>query len=268
MDCLGVTGLDVRVELRLRGDRADELDSLLRQAWSRCLDVPAEREGEPISLTLAAASPAASQLTRGGSSLSADEAERLMVRATQSITGSVIAAQAGNLLMFHAGSLSHPATGASVVFVAPGGTGKTTLCRTLGRHYGYLTDETVGIEQGGRIMPYPKPLSIRTDPTSYHKNEHSPDELGLAVAHPRPYVARVILLARDDHHKDVPEWEELPLLDAIAALAPETSSLSELGQGLRRCAELIDATGPVLRVRYSEAESLTGLVADLIGGVE
>lgn len=267
MDCLGVTGLDVRVELRLSGDRADELDGLLRRAWSRCLDVPAEREGEPISLTLAADSSTPSRLTRGGPTLSADEAERLMVRTTQSITGSVIAAQAGNLLMFHAGSLSHPSTGASVVFVAPGGTGKTTLCRTLGRHYGYLTDETVGIDLSRRIMPYPKPLSIRTDPTSYRKNEHSPDELGLAVAHPHPYVARVILLSRDDEHHDVPEWEELPLLDAIAALAPETSSLSELGDGLHRCADLIEATGPVLRVRYSEADSLTGLVAELIGGV-
>ena len=34
--------------------------------------------------------------------------------------------------MFHAGGLANLDTGATIAFVAPGGTGKTTLVRTLG----------------------------------------------------------------------------------------------------------------------------------------
>lgn len=47
--------------------------------------------------------------------------------------------------MLHAGAVCHPDTSSSIAYAAPGGTGKTTLTRVLGRRYGYLTDETVGI---------------------------------------------------------------------------------------------------------------------------
>lgn len=271
MDRLGVTGLDVRVELRLTGERADELASLMRVAWSRCLDQPASRHSEPITLALdEERDSSTNEMTGAPSTLADDDAERLMVRATQSVTSAAIAAQAGNLLMFHAGALSHPITGASLVFVAPGGTGKTTLGRTLGRRFGYLTDETVGIDHDGAILPYPKPLSIRTDHASAWapKQERSPDEFGLLPAHPRPFVARMILLERSIDHLGQPFADELPLLDAITALAPETSSLSALDRGLNRCADLIESTGPVLRVRYAEAETLHALVTELIGRTE
>lgn len=264
MDRLAVTALDVRVELLLQGSRAGELDTLLRRAWSRCLDLPHRRQGDPITLTLDDV-PVDSSLVRGSGTLADDDADRLLVFATQSITGAAITAQAGHLLMFHAGAVSHPSTGAGLVFVAPGGTGKTTLSRTLGQRYGYLSDETVGVDRAGRILPYPKPLSIRAKPAAPHKHEFSPDELGLGTAHPKPQVARIILLERSDHHVDEPEITELPLLDAIAALAPETSSLSALDRGLAFCADLIERTGPVLRVRYAEAETIIPLAAELIG---
>ncbi len=99
------------------------------------------------------------------------------------------------------------------------------------------------------------------------KQEHSPDELGLARAPAEAQVARLVLLDRQDGHGDNPDIVELDLLDAITALAPQTSALYALPTGLRWCAELIEATEPVLRVRYAEAESLRGLAADLIGPV-
>ncbi|GAA4403401.1 hypothetical protein GCM10023153_33390 [Ornithinibacter aureus] len=42
--------------------------------------------------------------------------------------------------------------GASLVYVAPGGTGKTTLSRLLGRRFGDLTDETVGVDEAGMVV--------------------------------------------------------------------------------------------------------------------
>lgn len=266
MDRLRVSGLGVGVELQLSGSRSEDLGGLLRSAWARCLDRPAELEADPITLSLetpAGASEPASP--RGSAQIWTNDADSLMVMATQAVTAALIKAQAGRLLMFHAGALSHPDTGASVVFVAPGGTGKTTLARRLGHRYGYLTDETVGIDPAGRILPYPKPLSLRTEGAAY-KREFSPDDLGLLPAHPKPFVARIIMIERSDLHQDDPVVEELPLLTAISGLAPESSSLSSLDRGLHRCADLIEATGPVLRVRYSEADGLLGLMSELVGG--
>lgn len=41
----------------------------------------------------------------------------------------LISTQTGRLLMFHAGAVAHPVIGRSLVFIAEGGTGKTTLAR-------------------------------------------------------------------------------------------------------------------------------------------
>lgn len=186
-----------------------------------------------------------------------------MPAATQAITRSYIASQTGTHLMFHAGALAHPLTNRALVLVAPGGTGKTTLTRTLGTRYRYLTDETVAVDTDGRALPYPKPLSIRT-PGRLHKVETSPDELGLlADAGPAP-VARVLILDRSEHHS-APHIEQMDLFDAVMELAPQTSALAALDAGLHRLAGLIGATGPVLKVHYRDAGSLAPLVADLIG---
>ena len=167
--------------------------------------------------------------------------------------------------MLHAGAVCHPDTGRSLVYVAEGGTGKTTLTRVLARNYGYLTDETVGIDADHRVLPYPKPLSVRAPEGPGPKEEHSPDDLGLVRPPAEREVVRLVLLDREDGHGDEPDVAELGLLDAVTAIAPQTSALYALPSGLRRCADLIEATGPVLRVRYSEAESLRDLTAELIG---
>ena len=59
---------------------------------------------------------------------------------TQSVTRAAIDSRAGTALMLHAGGLCDPTSGASIVYVAPGGTGKTTLTRVLGRGRGYPLD--------------------------------------------------------------------------------------------------------------------------------
>jgi hypothetical protein len=185
---------------------------------------------------------------------------------TQRVTRALIAAQAGRLLMVHAGAVSHPVTGASLVYVAPGGTGKTTLSRRLGQSFGYLTDETVGMDADGRILPYPKPLSVRRESQPGVKDELSPDALGLLAAPPTPVASRVVLLARDADATTA-EVEEVPFMDAVFALTEQSSSLSALPRPLHRMAELVDRAGPVLRLRYAEAADLDGTLFSLLGGV-
>ena len=182
-------------------------------------------------------------------------AKRLMTT-TQDITRALIRSQRGRLLMLHAGAVSHPETGESLVYVAPGGTGKTTLSRLLGRSFGYLTDETVGLDATGTILPYPKPLSVRADQPGL-KHEVSPDALGLLPAPAQPRVARVVLLDRrvDAHEAEV---EEVGFMDALFALTEQSSSLPMLDRPLHRLADAhryrgASAARPIRRSRGRRA---------------
>ena len=263
---LSLGGIGARLELRLGGPRVEELESRLRTAWARCLDPVGGVDAGSLPVALLDPPGELANLDRDAEELFGDDVELLLLRTTQAVTTRLIEARAGDVLMFHAGAVCHPVTGASLVFVAESGTGKTTLTRTLAGHYGYLTDETVAITTQNRIVAYPKPLSVRSQ-DSYFKQDLAPDDLLAAPGHIEPQVARLVLLDRDDDHHGEPSVEELDLFDAITALAPQTSSLHSLPRGLHRCAQLIEATGPVLRVRYREAPSLAPLAAQLIGEV-
>lgn len=261
MSVVTVAGIGATVRVRLDGSRSEELSSEFRRVWSRCL-APDEPGDVDVRADLFA--PGQPRPSHGDDGRITDsEVGPLLQRLTQAITAKLVAKQVGKLLLLHAGAVSHPATGASLVFVAPGGTGKTTLARLLGTTYGYLTDETVGIAADGRILPYPKPLSIR-DGSARHKRETSPDELGLLTAPPNPWVRQVVLLRRSRLASG--RASELSLINAIAAITPESSSLSKLDQGLHRLADLINTTSPVQRWTYSEAEQMVtparGLLED------
>ena len=254
---LPLSALGTRVDVHCTGNCADLLASSMRMAWSRCLI----GDDGPTPPRVRAATPVSARLDDAN-----DLAQRLMLT-TQSITRALITAQAGNLLMLHAGAVSHPTTGQSLVYVAAGGTGKTTLTRRLGQSCGYLTDETVGIDEAGVILPYPKPLSVRRPDGYGPKDEVSPDALGLLAAHPRPSVARVVLLNRgpDSARHAV---EEVPFMDALVALTEQSSSLPRMDRPLHRLANFIDAVGPVLRVTYTEASDVDAELLALVGGLK
>lgn len=228
-------------------------------AWARCVADSDVAGDLPAIADLAAPSPADDS----------DESVRAaMQRLSQSVTRHVIGAQTGNLLMFHAGAVSHPVTGRSLVYVAPSGTGKTTLSQLLGTSNGYITDETAAIDPAtARILPYPKPLSVSPDGTR-RKRETPPDDLGLLPAHATPRLARIILLRRDPELTGGPLVEELGTLDAILALLPESSGTVRLRRPLHLLSDLLDATGPVLRFTYREAADIVVQASALIGGVE
>lgn len=250
-EVLRLHGLGAVVEVRCTGSAAAELEAAMRRAWSRCLEVPALSPIEALPLTL--------RLDDG------TDLPRQLMLATQQVTKNLIQARAGDLLMFHAGAVSDPLTGRSLVYIARGGTGKTTLSRILGKRLGYLTDESVGIDAAGVIHPYPKPLSVRRAETPELKDEVSPDALGLLPAPEVSTVTRLVLLDRRPGMVSS-DLAEVPFMDAVMAIVEQSSALPELPRPLQRLAELIDETGPVTRLRYSEAahpeESLIALVQE------
>ncbi|GAA4407666.1 hypothetical protein GCM10023168_23960 [Fodinibacter luteus] len=252
---LRLVALGTRLEVRCTGDSRDLLASSMRLAWSRCLDTdddtqqPAPAEAEPVE----------ARLDDPG------DLDRRLMLTTQDITRALISAQIGSLLMLHAGAVSNPLTGQSLVYVAAGGTGKTTLTRRLGQRFGYLTDETVGVDEALTILPYPKPLSVRRPDGLGPKDEVSPDTLRLELAPPQPHVARVVLLDRRPEWVQ-PEVEEVLFMDALFALTEQSSSLPRLDRPLHRLGDLIDTCGPVLRVRYAESAEIENDLAHIIGG--
>lgn len=78
--------------------------------------------------------------------------------------------------MMHAAGVVDEA-GRVVALVGPSGRGKTTAARTLAARYGYVSDETIGIDAQGNVLPYRKPLSIIED--GLWKTQRPPSELGL-----------------------------------------------------------------------------------------
>ncbi len=254
-EVLRLHGLGADVEVRCTGRAAPEFTSALRDAWSRCMVSDDAGDGT---------APVAEEVV-----VHTEDDKRLphqLQMCTQRITRSLIAARAGQLLMLHAGAVSSPTTGASLVYVAPGGTGKTTMSCLLGGRFGYVTDETVGIDEAGTIHPYPKPLSVRRPDQGALKDEVSPDALGLLSSPVFPRLARIVLL---DRHSDIGnvELEELPFMDALFELVQQASYLSRLPRPLHFLADIMDRTGPVFRLRYSEAahvqKDLTALVGEL-----
>ena len=74
----------------------------------------------------------------------------------------------------------------------------------------------------------------------------------------------MVVLVRDARAA-VPRVRQLGLLDAIAAITPQSSSLYALPRGLHWCADLIRNTAPVLEVTYAEAGTLIPLAEQWIG---
>ncbi len=250
-----IGGIGASVRVLVQGQDQDLVIAELRTAWSRALAPHGQLRGAPVHASL----QPDQNMRRGGTRVVSPTLKQLLQATTQAITASLITAQAGRVLMFHAGAVSHRETGDTAVFVAAGGTGKTTLTRLASQHYGYVTDETVAVDQSGAILPYPKPLSVRSG-DGEPKAELSPDDLNLLRPLAAPRVRQLILLRRQADHEGV-DVETLHVMDAILDLAPETSSLGRLDRGLHRLADLIHATAPVQRWTYREATDLMPLLA-------
>lgn len=241
------------------GTDADQaLADELRRLWRRCI-VEDARPQDTVRFALTDEPSTDETLVTGR------DAEALLTAATQVITRAVIRQQIGLQLLLHAGCVAHPTTGAALAFIAAGGTGKTTLATTMSRSYAYVTDETVAIDTDGVIEPYEKPLSV-VGVGKWHKGERSPDDFDLVELRVPPVLTGLVLLNRDEHVEGV-IVDEVPLLDAIEEMAPQSSSLHRLPEPLQYVARIIDMVDGVQRWTYSEHSALVPLIEQRLGAI-
>ena len=260
-----VDAFGVHVEVLVRGDRAGEVLDRLARLWEFCA-APAGATGEVTAHVVFDSAPHAWAAADADGVVSRAEIEDLLQVLTQRITLSAIDARAGECLMLHAACIADPLTGAAAAFVAPGGTGKTTLVSTLGPGRWYVTDETTVVLDDRTVVPYPKPLSVRRRPDSLFKDETPPSSVGLVAPGARVHLAALCLLARDPRHEGEPTVETLPTLDALVALVPQTSYLPEMARPLQRLAALCESLGGVHRITYRESADVAGLLDEMVGG--
>lgn len=243
--------------IRIRTPDAAAAD-LVRRAWH----LAALPEGEGARREVPA-ERTVDMLVDGQHAIREGELPQAMVMLTQRVTLTALTARRGRAVHLHAGGICHPRTGAAFVYVAPGGTGKTTLTRTLGAGYAYLSDETIAVARDGSIAPYLKPLSVRREASGGIKDELAPGDCGLRAPTVPAHLAALVILRR------VPgatlDVETVGTMDAVVALSPETSAIAALDSPLRRVADLVESVGGLRIVTYSEGAQLAPLVADTIG---
>jgi hypothetical protein len=263
-----------RISLELIGNRVDVVASgsgaavvarAIESAWDRCLAAPATPVPAAAVLevvldddfrVLAAA--------RERHSLSDHLLLPLMSRLSSALTLKAIELQHGRMLLLHACALADPHTGNAVVLIAPSGTGKTTAAIALGKQLGYLTDETAAIGVDDVVFPYPKPLSVIVKEAA-PKHQISASALGLMHAPDRSRVTGMALLQRVDTEQ-APRTQVVPTLEALAAVAAQSSAIQLLPRPLHLLAELFGRIGGVRRITYHEIGDAAPLIRKLTRG--
>ncbi|MCC6270176.1 MAG: hypothetical protein IT190_02745 [Microbacteriaceae bacterium] len=240
------------VHVEAVGLRDDEAQSL-RNAWARCRPTPGSRSVELLA-DIGGATPDAVAL-----------GHQLSTR----ITLALIELVRDELLLLHACAIAHQNTGAVMALIGPSGRGKTTAAINLGRHFGYVTDETVAVRADRSVLPYPKPLSVvqRGSPV---KVQLGPDELGLLdVTGVTPLrLEAIALLDRRSDAPPEPALSTVGLVDAIDDIVPQISYLSARPRPLLQLANLIAEVGGIRRLSYRDSTQLPDLVENVLGNRE
>lgn len=254
-----LNALETAVDVECSGQGGTALARALMAAWRRC--VRRVGIGDATLNVVIHDDPAELAEARSRGHLAYANVAEAMHALSSLITVRAIDARAGELIMIHAAGLALP-DGRVVAFAAPSGTGKTTLCRTLGRRYGYVTDETLAVRRDGSIVPYPKPLSVVQE-GSRIKAQVAPDDAGLYdVPDTALRLAGLVMLHRVEGTRE-PLVEEYPLLDGIVELAPQLSYLGHLDEPLQTLAQVIESVGGLHRLTYSDVDAVAGLVERL-----
>lgn len=216
----------------------------VRDAWKDVVvDHPA---GAPVTTVIAHGTVATQTML---SALSTD------------VTLAALEARAGELLILHAAGLA-TADGHVVALVGASGRGKTTASRVLGREFGYVSDESVGIAADGAVLPYRKPLSL-IENDHITKVQRSASELGLRPLPEAPLrlAALVLLERRDDVNP--PTLDRVDVAEGIVGLAQQASYLGRMQSPLHTLAAHIEAVAGVHRLTYSDASSLRPFIERL-----
>ena len=246
-----------RIDIAVSGDDAGLLTAVAKQAWERCLvDSASPGPTHEIRVEVRVGATA----SRTISSVVAPSHEAAMEMLSQSVTLAGVTASAGGLLMLHAAGLADPDSGRTAVLVGPSGMGKSTATRELGREWAYVSDETVAVTAAGTIVAYPKPLSLIDG--GRWKRQASPSSLSLLQAPPTLYPAIVVFLDRRPEGAGL--IRKVPLTEAIARAAEQSSFLGELDGPLQRIASVVRRAGCV-EVSYSETPQLHAALRELMG---
>ncbi len=240
-ELLTVSALGVTVGITFPSSAGEQVKELTRSAWSGAL-----LEGAAPDAVVA---------------LKEQNDARALEGLSTDVTLAAISEQRRNLLLFHAGGIASGRD--AIAFVGPSGRGKTTLMAALARKYGYITDETVGVDADLAVYPYRKPLSIIRGPGP--KVQVPPRELGLCDLPRTPLrLAALVILDRNPTAKDV-RIERIPFAEAVPDLITEMSYLFDLAAPMQRLASLAEGVGGVLRLTYAEASHLHDIVPALLG---
>ena len=240
-----VSAFGVRIRLEFASGFPADDAVRIRRSWDGAL-APDETDAEPdvvIEVTVL------------------DDLEARAESLTVQVTLAALEHRSGELIMFHACGVADP-EGRVAAFVGPSGRGKTTLSRALGAHYGYVSDETVGVDTDLVVSAYRKPLSVVRP--GKPKEQVSPGTAGLLPLPDAPLrLGALVLLTRDAEHP-APTIEPLPFPEAIAEIAPQMSYLAELPRPLQTIATLCDRIGGVVRLTYPDAATVPPVVPALL----
>ena len=215
----------------------------LRRQWSRALTArPAET-------------------TVDISNVSADDDVAGDYSVTTLVTMAALTATAGLRLNIHAGAVSDSAGRAHAV-IGASGAGKTTAVVQLAQRLGYLSDETVSLDDDLVVHPHPKPLSVIGNRDAPHvKASLSPDDLGLLEPTGPARLHRIVLLRRGE---EPARLEPLHPASAIVEVVAQTSSLVLLAHPVERLARTLDACGGAWSLHYSEIDDWLDPLVDLL----
>lgn len=223
----------------------------------------AEGEADLVSRVLAAWSGSSTNTSDADLELAltpASSVDLTLEQLSSAVTLTVLKEHAGRLLTFHAAGLALE-DGRVVAFVGPSGRGKTTLSRTLGKSYGYVSDETVAVDEDRTVYPYRKPLSLVQE--GGPKKQVAPRDAGLKDLPGGPLsLTALVLLDRVDGSEEA-TVDQVSLLDGMLGLLPEMSYMSSFEDPLVRLATLCEQLGGVKRLTYSDVAQLGGLVEQL-----
>ena len=253
--------LGTNVEVRLSGSGALHLKESITRAWDRCLARDGDSPEVVLSVTLDSV-PAVDRTRDERTTVTGSDEIQLMDQLATRLNLEALKARVGELLLLHACAVAEPASGATVVLVAPSGTGKTTASIALGRRFGYLSDEIAAIRPDGTMLAYPKPLSVLVD-GQRPKRQVSPGELGLLEAPPGPWLAAIALLDRTPG-PGRPVVARVRTVEALPAVAAQSSSLHLLDKPLHLVAGMLQRTGGLRRITYNDADDLVPVVAALM----